>query len=261
MQGLMQDRPLLISSLIEHANAMHPDVADRFAHGRGPGAPVHVRRPPSPLEAGGERTDRARRQAGRPDRHAGLERLPAHGALLRRVGHGSRAAHDQSAAVPGTDRLHREPRRGSVPVLRPDVRAADRAARSAHDVGQGLHRDDRPRAPAGARRAQPDVLRGMGRRAVRRLRVAGVRRANRVVAVLHVRHDRQSEGRALFAPLDGAALVRGVHGRQPGTFVRRVGAAGGAHVPRQRVGHALCRRHVRGQAGAARARARRQECL
>ena len=28
MQGLMQDRPLLISSLIEHANAMHPGWAD-----------------------------------------------------------------------------------------------------------------------------------------------------------------------------------------------------------------------------------------
>ena len=38
MQGLMQDRPLLISSLIEHANAMHPDaqIVSRTVEG-----PVH----------------------------------------------------------------------------------------------------------------------------------------------------------------------------------------------------------------------------
>ena len=38
MQGLMQDRPLLISSLIEHANAMHPRaaIASRTVEG-----PVH----------------------------------------------------------------------------------------------------------------------------------------------------------------------------------------------------------------------------
>ena len=34
MLGLMQDRPLLISSIIEHAGAMHADARDRLAHGR-----------------------------------------------------------------------------------------------------------------------------------------------------------------------------------------------------------------------------------
>ena len=53
----------------------------------------------------------------------------------------------------------------------------------------------------------------------------------------------------------------GVHGRRPRPVVRRVGAAGRADVPRQRLGHALRRRDVRREARAARAGARRQERL
>ena len=36
MRGLMQDRPLLISSLIEHAARLPRRHRDRLAHGRGP---------------------------------------------------------------------------------------------------------------------------------------------------------------------------------------------------------------------------------
>ncbi len=76
---------------------------------------------------------------------------------------------------------------------------------------------DRAHMPALVR-AESALLRGADRRPRQRLRVAGTRREHRVVAVLHVRHDGQSQGRAVFAPLDGAAFVRRVHGRQPGHF-------------------------------------------
>ena len=45
-----------------------------------------------------------------------------------------------------------------------------------HEIRQGLRRDDRSRAHAVARRAQPPLLRGLVGAAVRRLRMAGVRR-------------------------------------------------------------------------------------
>ena len=44
--------------------------------------------------------------------------------------------------------------------------------------------------------------------AVDRLRLAGVRREHRLVAVLHLGHHRQPEGRAVQPPLDGAAHLR-----------------------------------------------------
>ena len=207
MLGIMQDRPLLISSLDRARESMSPEFRDRLAHDRGPDPPLHLRRHCPPLEAGGEGADCARRQAGRPHRHAGVERLSPHGAVFRRVRHGRRAAHDQSAPVPGADRVHRQPCRGPVPVLRPHLCAADREAWPGDEDGEGVRGDDRPRAHAGAQDPEPAVLRGAGRGAGQRLRVAGVRRAHGVVAVLHVGHHRQPQGRALFAPLDGAALL------------------------------------------------------
>ncbi len=177
MLGIMQDRPLLISSLIEHANRCHPhaEIVSRTVEG-----PIHrctyadVRRRSKQV---GEGAARARRRAGRPHRHARVERLPAPRALLRRLRHGRRAAHDQSAPVSRADRVHRQPRRGPVRVLRPDVRAAGREARAEADDGQGLRRDDRPRAHAVDRGPQPALLRGARRGAGRRLRVAELRRA------------------------------------------------------------------------------------
>ena len=187
---------------------------DRLAHPRGPAPPVHVRRHPPPLEAGGERARGARRRARRSHRHAGVERLPAHGALLRRFGIGRRAAHDQSAALSGADRLHRQPRRRPVSLLRHDVRAARRDAGAADEIGPWLRRDDRWRAHAGDSRAEPPVLRRVDRRGVFRLRVASVRRAHRVVALLLVRDDGQPQRRAVLASLDGAAHLRRLHGGQ-----------------------------------------------
>ena len=95
-----------------------PGRRDRVAHRRGRDSPLHVRRHSSPVEAGGQCADGPGGAAGRTHRHARMERVPAPGALLRRVGYGRRAAHGQPAAVPGPDRVHRQSRRGQLPVLR-----------------------------------------------------------------------------------------------------------------------------------------------
>ena len=241
---------------------LSPRWRDRLAHRRGPDPPLHLRRHPPPLEAGREGLARARRQARRPDRHACVERLPAPGAVLRRFRHGCRAAHHQPAALPRADHLHRQPCRGPLPVLRRDVRAADREARAPDDLGQGVRRDDRSRAHAGDRRARTScATRTCVGRAGQRLRVADIPRGYGVLAVLHVRHDREPERRAVFASLDAAALVRDLHGRRHRALGGRVDADGRADVPRQRVGTALCRRDVGREARHARPRARRQERL
>ena len=158
----MQDRPLLISSLIEHANAMHPGARDRVAHGRGPVhrctyGDIHRRskQVANALTALGVKPgDRIATLAWNGYRHMELYYgVSGMGAVLHTIN--PRLFPEQIAYIV-------EPRRGPVPVLRPDVRAADREARPADEIGQGVHRDDRPRAHAGARRAEPAVLRGAG---------------------------------------------------------------------------------------------------
>ncbi len=105
----------------------------------------------------------------RPRGDAGLERLPPHGAVLRRVRLGRGAAHPQPAPASRPDGLDRRPRRRPDPVLRPDLPAAGRGGRLARQDDQGLRRDDRPRAHAGRQRhSRPAVLRGPDRRRQRR---------------------------------------------------------------------------------------------
>ena len=162
MQGLMQDRPLLISSLIEHAVAMHPgaEIVSRTVEGplhRCTYGDIHRRskQVANALAALGVKPgDRIATLAWNGYRHMELYYgVSGTGAVLHTI---------NPRLFPGADRLHRQSRRGPVPVLRPHVRAADREARAADEVGQGVRRDDRSRAHAGARRAQPPLLRGTG---------------------------------------------------------------------------------------------------
>ncbi len=60
-----------------------------------------------------------------------------------------------------------------------------------------------------------DRLRGLDRRGRQRLRLEGVRRADRRRPLLHLRHDRKPEGRPLFASLEPPALDAGELVRQP----------------------------------------------
>ena len=77
------------------------------------------------------------------------------------------------------------------------------AIAGAREDDQGLRRDDRPRAHAGGS-AVPNLLcyEELVDGASDRLRLADVRREHRLVAVLHVGHHGQPEGRAVQPPLD-----------------------------------------------------------
>ena len=68
---------------------------------------------------------------------------------------------------------------------------------------------DRAHMPAHSKVPEPAVLRGADRRRQRPTSTGRVRREHRLVAVLHVGHHRQPEGRALQPPLDAAAHLRG----------------------------------------------------
>ena len=225
LEGLMQDRPLLISSLIEHANTFHPhaEIVSRTVEG-----PIHrctYARHPPPLEAGGEGA--ASRSASSPAtaiatlawngyRHMELYfGVSGMGAVLHTIN--PRLFPEQIEYIAN----HAEDKYlffdlTFVPLLEKLAPALK--------TREGLRRDDRPRAHAGGEDPEPAVLRGARRRAGRRLRVADVRRAHRVVALLHVGHDRPSEGRAVLAPVDGAAFVRRVRGRRAAA-VRRAETA------------------------------------
>ncbi len=185
---------------------------DRLAPRRRRYPPIHLQGPGHTLPPPGQGTGRPGREGPRPRGHAGLERLSPHGAVLRGQRQRRRAAHRQPAPAPGPDRLYRRPRRRPGAVLRPHLPAADPGRGEPDEDGQGLRRDDRPRAHAGggscSQDPQPAVLRGTARSPGRPLRLARIRREHRQLAVLHQRHHRQPQGRALQPPLHGAARLR-----------------------------------------------------
>ena len=190
-----------------------PRDRDRLAPARGGNAPHHLARHPGPSPPGCRPVARPGRAAGRQGGHAGLELRPASRALLRRVGLGRGVAHRESAALSGPDRLHREPRRGRGAVLRRVLRTARREARTSLQDSEAFHRPVRARASAGDFVAEPAQLRRTCGRAEHRLHLARVRRAHRLVALLHLGHHRQSQGRVVFTSLNRAACTYGTRGR------------------------------------------------
>ncbi len=85
----------------------------------------------------------------------------------------------------------------------------------------------------------PDPLRYEELLAAQRagLRLPGARRPPGGGPLLHERDHRQSQGRALLAPLQRAARDGAVHGRLDRHALGRSRHAGGADVPRERLGH------------------------
>jgi acyl-CoA synthetase (AMP-forming)/AMP-acid ligase II len=67
--------------------------------------------------------------------------------------------------------------------------------------------------------------------------------------VLHVRHDRRPQGRRLFASLERAARNDRLYAGRHGHFIARRDHAGGADVPRQRMGTRSKRADDRRQIG------------
>ena len=169
MLGLMQDRPLLISSLIEHADNISSRRADRLAHLRRSDSSLHLSRHPSSREAACAGADCAGRATRRARRDAGMEQPSAYRAVLRRVRHGRGAAHDQSAPV--SEQIAYIANHAEDQYVFFDIVFAPliETARAVDDDGQGFRRDDRSRAHAEYRRREPAVLRRADRRARRRI--------------------------------------------------------------------------------------------
>jgi acyl-CoA synthetase (AMP-forming)/AMP-acid ligase II len=121
LNGLMQEQPLLISSLIEHAARLHPqgEIVSRTSEG-----PMHrctyadVRRRACQLAnaltaLGVSAGERVATLAWNGYRHMDLY----HGVSV--IGGGP--AHDESAPLSRADRVHRQPCRGPAAVLRSRV--------------------------------------------------------------------------------------------------------------------------------------------
>ena len=182
MHGLMQEIPLMISSLIRYAAEYHGDrqVVSRTVEG-----PIH-------RYGYAECERRARRVANLMGRlgieHGdrvgtlGLERLPPPGAFLRRLGHGRGAAHGEPAALHRADRLHHQPRRGPGALRGPHLRRAGGAHREPAHLGRAGRGDDRRGAHAGDVAPQRLLLRDPARGRERGLRMAALRRARCVLA-------------------------------------------------------------------------------
>ena len=169
LRGMMMDRPLLVSSVIDFAAEVYPDVqvVSQTVEGG-----IHRYGYAAARERIGRLANALvgpRHQARRPGGDAGLERLSPLRALLRHRRHRRGLPHHQSAAVPRADHLHRQPRRGHGAVLRRDLPAAGREGRARAQEHQDLRADDGPRAHAGQRQDErPAVLRGPAGRDVRR---------------------------------------------------------------------------------------------
>ena len=88
--------------------------------------------------------------------------------------------------------------------------------------------------------------------------LARIRREHRRRALLHLRHDRQSEGRALLAPLERPAFADLLGARCAAALALDLLLAGGAAVPRQFLGPRLLLPDARRENGDARRQARRR---
>ena len=239
MHGLMQEIPLMISSLIRYAAEYHGDrqVVSRTVEG-----PIHrygyaecerrARRVANLMaRLGIGHGDRVGTLAWNGYRHLELfYGVSGMGAVLHTVN--PRLFTEQIVYIIN----HAEDR-----VLFVDltfVELVERIADQLTTVEQVVVMTDED---AHARDFAPQrlVLRNPARGRERGLRVADLRRARRVLALLHLGHDGQSQGRALQPPLDPAAR----HGRLPeqrhGHLRPRRADADRADVPRQRLVAAL----------------------
>ena len=252
MLGLMQDWPLLLHRIIDHAAKFHgerkvitrsvegPIVETNYAQIRARALKVAQRLEKDGIKLG----DRVATLAWNTWRH--LETW--YGIL----GIGADLSHRQSAPVPRADRLDRQSRRRPHDDRRSDFRAAAGKDRRQAADDRALHHPDRRRAYAEDHAEERGRLRRLDRRGRRRFRLAVVRREHRRRHVLHLRHHRQSQGRGLFAPLQRAARLHGgAAGFQEPQVERRL-HAGGADVPRQWLVARLLDADGRRHAGAAR---------
>ena len=257
MLGLMQHQPLLISSLLTPRRAPPRRRRGGLQDSRDGGDPPHhLGRDRAPGPPAGAGAARASASARRPGRHAGLERLPPSGDLLRRAPAWGRSATRSIRGCTADDIAYIINHAGdSVLFVDTSFAAADRSA-SRRAVGEHVRAVvmmTDAGAHAGARRCRRacallcyDDADGRGGRG---LRLAGVRREHRQRALLHLRHHRAAERRAVQPPLHRAARatrinVPDVLGLRAIDRVLPVRA----DVPCQRLGHPLLPRAMAGAA-------------
>jgi len=157
MRGLMMDRPLLLSALLEHAGECHgsTEIAARDFDGTifrydYAAARMRAKQLAQAIGALGPGNRGARHRAGRARGHARLELPPPLRDVLRRLGHRCRAPHHQSPPAPRPAPLHHRPLRRFLAVLR----SRDPVAGGEPRTGP----EERPRLlPDGRRRRSPEA--------------------------------------------------------------------------------------------------------
>ena len=244
MHGLMMNGPLMISSLIRHADRCHGDteIVSRTIEG-----PIHrytyrdaharARRLANALGA-------ARRRAGRPRRHAGVERLSPLRAVLRGVGHGRGHPHRSTRGSSTTSSTyivnHAEDR-----VVFFDLTflpLVEKLAPRCPRVKTWVAMTDRAHMPAVAI-AGPAVLRGAarGRETTTSTGPSSTRTPPSACAT---RRAPPAIPRACCSATARRCCMRYAIclPDAKGYSARSVGAADRADVPRQRLGHSRTRR-------------------
>ena len=263
MLGLMQDRPLLISQIIDFAGRYYPDVEIVTRTVEGPIHRYGYKDAAEARQAAGRGAAGAGHQARRPGRHHRLEHLSPLRALFRHLRHRRRAAHASTrgwrpSTSPTSPTTPRTRRSSSTSTCCRSSRACGRMLKTVKHV---VVMTDRAHMPASSKIPNLLCYEELIADKPGTLDVARLRRAHGVVALLHLGHDRQPQGRALLAPLDGHPFDDDVLGRGDRAQSRHHHPAGGADVPRQRLGPGLCRADVRRQAGLPRPQARRRQRL
>ena len=203
MLGLMQDRPLLISQIIDFAADYYPDVeiVSRTVEG-----PIHrygyTRRRQARQQLaealqglGIKLGDRVGTIAWNTYRHFELYfGISGIGAVLHTINPRLAPEHVAYIANHAEDQVH----------LRRPQPAADRRRRVAQlkTVKHVVVMTDRAHMPASSKIPKLLCYEELIARQAGHAQVARLRRAHGLVALLHLGHDRQPQGRALLAPLD-----------------------------------------------------------
>ena len=244
MFGLMQERPLLIASIIQHAARHHggTEVVSRLLDGtihRTTYRDLERARP-----AAGAGAAAPRRSVGGPGGDAGLERLPPSGAVLRASPAWARSATPSIRGCrPTTSPTSSTTRR--IAVLFADTSFTALIEAVGDEAGGASAR--RGAAVRGRRRCRRSPCpRASSCCATKTLMDAADEdfvwpsfdERTAACALLHVGHHRAAEGRAVQPPLHRAARDGAMNSADVfGAARERPGAAGGADVPRQRLGH------------------------
>ncbi len=239
MQGLMQDWPLRLPQGDRSCRALSRRPGSRDADGGGTDHAHHLQGHSSEGAQGRTGADETRHEGRRRRRHHGLEHGAPSGGLVRHHGDGRCLPHAEPAPLRRAARLHHQSRRGQARLPRPDLRADPRGDRGQAAQGEGLCHHDGQGPHAGNEAAERALLRGNRGSRGRQLQMGGSGRERRLRPLLHLGHDGQSEGRALFAPFQRAAFDGGQHGRRARHEIGGRDPAGGADVPCERLGHRL----------------------